>query len=262
MKHCAFTLVCQGALTISACVRHHAPLFDRYVVVEGAALEIPAGRGNGLRMTGGSPSSTDGTVDILRRLERQIPNLTVIYANGEPWPGKTAMCQAALEFCEPGWLWQIDADEFWWPEQVQFLQDLLEASDYTDVEVWMRHFWGTTEYHTELKNDAPWGNSLPWRRVFRWKGEPWASHEPPRLRRTELVLMRDETRSLGIVPMHLGYVHPSQFTARELFYGMKPGRLLDERQEWLKTSNPLSSPAGRLVEYKGDFPLDVSFLRC
>jgi len=68
--HSAFTIVCQGALTIAACVRHHAPLFDNYVVTEGASLEIPAGRGNGLRMTGGIPSSTDGTVEILRRLER------------------------------------------------------------------------------------------------------------------------------------------------------------------------------------------------
>lgn len=257
-----FIIVCQGALTIRQCIDHHAPMFDKLIVVEGASLAIPKENGSGLRMTGGSPNSTDGTLRILDEAKPRHKNLVVIKAK-EPWQGKTAQCEAALVWLrEQGvkecWLMQIDADEFWWPKHVRFLQTCLPATEYTDCDFWMRHFWPTIEYHTRLEPGV-WGNQPPWRRVFRWRGELWISHEPPLLDGKRVVLGRDATRAMGVIPFHYGYVHESQFRGREVFYNLPDGALVNERNSFL--SKLPDSPHGKLVRYEGPHPIDVGFLK-
>lgn len=259
MKFTAFTIACQAALTLEQCIRSHAPLVDHYIAIEGVALNVPTTNGNGLKMTGGATNSTDGTVEILKRLEREIPNLAVVYAK-EPWQGKTAMCNEVLKHAQHGWLWQIDADEFWKPIHVGLLKIILEESSYTDAEVWMYHHWPTLGIHTRLEPGV-WGNTPPWRRWFKWDGEPWVSHEPPRLNRPEIVLDRDETRALGIIPHHFGYVAEQQFRLREKFYGLAQNSLVNERNLWLKKRDLNNSPHGRLETFVGDYPLDVGWLK-
>jgi len=263
MKHGFFTIVLNGQPLIEPILRHACSMFDYGVCVEGASLPIPPGRGDGRLVTGGGASSTDGTVAVLKHLEKELSNLTVVYSAGEPWRGKAAMCDAAMDFCEPGWIWQVDSDEAFFPDQVELMRALLDSSmsHVTDVEYYAHHFWPSVDYHTAL-NPGQFGNALPWRRTFRWQGESWASHEPPRLQRShEVVLSREDTRILGVLMFHFGYCVESQFIAREKFYGMPPGRLVNERNEWLKTRDLNNSPAGALVEFKGERPIDVSFLR-
>jgi hypothetical protein len=257
----AFTIVLNGALTIEQCIRHHAPLFDRYVVVEGAAMRCKSQpRGDGRWLTGGKKNSTDGTVEILQRLEDEIPNLKVIYAK-KVWNGKLEMFQEALNHTDYGLVWQIDSDEYWRPSDVSKMNRYMESeTHFTDAEFWAFHFWSSPFLHTELKPTA-WGNIVPWRRLFRFsKGDSALSHEPPLMRRRnkDVVARRTQTSSMGVYLFHYGYCLREQFRQREVFYNLKEGELTQELDAFLGGCG--SPPCGALVEYKRQHPISIDFL--
>lgn len=261
MNSSAFTICCQAALTIEACIRHHAPLFDRYIVVEGAALPgHDNARGDGRRLTGGKPNSTDGTVEILKQLEKEFSNLKVIYAK-DCWQGKTEMVNAGLQHAMPGVLWQIDSDEAWRPRDIETINSMFwRSKTLTDAQFFAFHFWGDTEHHAELKPFI-WGQNPPWHRVFRFeKWQVMESHEPPKFRRgVNSMLDRNDTSKMGIFLYHYTQVHRSQVEDKETFYNCK-GDLLPEWDEWQKTK-PLTFSSGKLVKFKGQHPINTSFLK-
>lgn len=217
-------------------------------------------RGDGRWLTGGRPSSTDGTVEILRRLEREFDNLKVIYAK-RVWNGKLEMCNMALTQSLPGIIVQIDADEFWFADHIRkIVNRFIDEPWITDGECWAKNFWGDTDHHTEMR-PLIWGQKPPWRRFFRWNGsQKWAAHEPPKIHRNrEWILTRVETSAMGCYLHHYGYVHRSQVEDREKFYKCE-GSLLPEWDAWQETK-PLQFSSGRLIKYHGQHPIDVFFLK-
>lgn len=70
--------------------------------------------------------STDGTLEILRRLTEQGMPIRVIHRD---WPGYAAQKQFALEQCTQPWCLSIDADEELDEEFLQALPSLLAAPD-------------------------------------------------------------------------------------------------------------------------------------
>jgi hypothetical protein len=249
----SFTIVCNEAEWIEANVRSLYSFFDRIVVVDGAARGDGLGHGDGNALTGGQMGSTDGTQDILRRLERELPKLKVVYPM-RPWAGKTDMCNAALVQMQPGWVFQRDIDEFWFPEDLERLKAAVDDSDYTDGEFYALHFWGDRRHHMKLSREV-WGNALPWRRLFRWQdNEHWLSHEPPRMSRgQENVLSMEETRALGVRMYHYSYSDIGQLRKKEKFYGCE---LVSTIEQW--RLNPESVPKNNdLTEYLGPHPVDL-----
>jgi hypothetical protein len=250
----SFTIVCNEAEWIEAQVRSCAEFYDRVVVVDGAAKGDGYGKGNGSKLTGGQMGSTDGTQDILRRLEKEIPKLKVVYAT-RPWQGKTFMCNAALFHVPHGWLMQRDVDEFWHLDDLKRLRDVVEDSDYTDAEFYAYHYWGDRRHHMRLSKEI-WGNQLPWRRLFRYSGERWESHEPPKLvREDENVLSMDETRALGLIMHHYSYCDLGQLRKKEIFYSIE-GQLVPTIEQWRR--DPESVPKNAdLVEFTGVHPVNL-----
>jgi glycosyl transferase family 2 len=248
------TIVCNEAPWVEANVRSLASFFDRIVVVDGAAPGDGYGKGDGKKLTGGHGASTDGTVSILRELETQLPNLKVVYTS-HPWRGKTEMVQAAMRHMEPGWVFQRDVDEFWFEEDLQRLKSVVDDSDYTDAEFYAYHFWGDRAHHMRLSKDV-WGNQIPWRRLFRWKGERWESHEPPRMvREDEYLLSMDETRALDVLMYHYSYCDLGQLRKKEIFYDI-PGQLVPTIEQWRR--DPQSVPKNAdLVEFTGQHPINL-----
>ncbi|HEU4344082.1 MAG TPA: hypothetical protein VFU31_21210 [Candidatus Binatia bacterium] len=256
MKWQSLTIVCNEAPWIEVQVRSLLDQFDRVVVVDGAAAGDTGGAGDGHNLTGGLHHSTDGTVEILQRLEREVPKLKVVYAPAGGWLNKTAMCNAGLFHMEPGWIVQRDVDEFFAPTAFQLLKWLVDDSDYTDVEFFAYHFWGDRRHYMRLSREI-WGNVIPWRRVFRWQGEPWASHEPPRFKRktAEKLLTMEETRALGIILWHYSYCDLGQLRKKEIFYGIQ-GQLVPTVEQWRK--DPKSIPKNAdLEEFNGLHPVKL-----
>lgn len=258
MIHSAVIITCNSAEFIESNLRHHAPHFDRVIVCDGPSLpRHPETVGNGLRLTGGKPYSTDGTPGIVKKVMKDHQNVRLL-ARGDPWPGKVAKFNFALQHIQPGYIWQIDVDEFWHGHDIERLKAHLDKhSQYTAVEFWAWNFWGTVRHYTKMKIGG-WGNKPPWRRIFRYdRGCKWTSHEPPRMtnKSPEKILTRTDTFLMGIYMYHYGYCKLSQLEAREKFYGLSRGQLTGPMIEWRKTK-PKSSTAGELCVFGGRHPIN------
>lgn len=249
----SITICCQERLLIEKQIRSLVDFFDRIIIVEGASRGDGLGHGDGRNITGGNISSTDGTVDILKRLQDEIPKLRVVFPPARGWGGKTEQINAGLQHAEPGWLYQRDADEFFFLEDLERLHAVIDDSDYTDVSFFARHFWGSARFHMKISRQT-WGNELEWRRVWRWNGEPFLSHEPPRLKRDyENLLTMEETRALGIYLFHYAYAFLEQIKVKQQFYSCD---LLTTIEQW--RLNPSSVPKNNdLTEYLGPHPVDL-----
>lgn len=140
--------------------------------------------------------SIDTTLATLRQFQAEEDpeqKLVIVTAEdeGHPngfWPGeKDQQSQAYAKRATGDWLWQIDIDEFYDPEDMQRICRLLLADpDLTCLTFNARHFWGGFDYLVEgglfINHNfqgEPWG---AYRRLFRWKpGYQYLTHRPPTL---------------------------------------------------------------------------------
>lgn len=250
-----FTIVFEGQPFVEGNIRESLRQADHVSVVEGATNREAPELGRGINITG-HPDSKDGTVEILKRLQKQFPKLRVAYANGKYWPNKTQMVARALDGLPHGVLIQKDIDEYWFDSQIVTIRRLIEEGCYSDLEFQCRHFWASPNWHVALSSSG-WAGGEPWRRAWLWYGEQPLSHEPPRFRRKwENVLDMEETRALGLVFFHGSYADYNNVLKKQKFYRLHDTQLVGPMMEWLKTAKTEGSCAGPMTHYKGPFPPD------
>jgi glycosyltransferase involved in cell wall biosynthesis len=145
--------------------------------------------------------STDATLAVLREFQKNEDpqgKLKVVVAEdeGHPsgfWPGeKSQQSQAYAKRITGDWLWQIDVDEFYHPEDIDAILRYLAAHpDVTCVTFPAYHFWGGFDYVVEggfmwhpRYQGEPYGR---YRRILKW-GRDWhyATHRPPTVFDSEL----------------------------------------------------------------------------
>lgn len=162
----------------------------------------------------------DGTREYIDGLATCDGRITVI--KQPRWPGKTAMCNAALAtFTEPGFLFQVDADECWTTDQIRLFPALFSMYPTADCAQFMARVWvGPTRF---VCTPGEWANRhYEWLRLWRWEpGKKFETHEPPALEGQKVVVGKDHTARLGLVFDHYSYVLPEQITAKEKYYGEK-----------------------------------------
>lgn len=226
--------------------------------MDGPSMPSRETSGDGRLLTNGKPHSTDSSLGTIRCFDDPKKKIRLI-TSGSPWISKTHKFNAALKEIDPGWCWQIDADEFYHHETYTSLFAYLRAyPKLTDVEFFAYHFWGSPDYHCEVDR-TEWGNQIPWRRLFRFTGnEYWERHEPPRMcRRTpNFLLTRESTQKLGFMLYHYGYVTVDQFRQREIYYRLPSGSLTGE----LKGYDYTGKCSHRLSRFMGTHPIDIGFL--
>ncbi|MDZ4722156.1 MAG: glycosyltransferase family A protein [Roseiflexaceae bacterium] len=165
------------------------PYAHEIIVVEGAspkAAHVATADGH----------SIDGTVDIVRRfMADEDPEHKIILVTAEDdghpngfWPGeKDQQSQAYARRATGDWLWQIDIDEFYLPEDMQNVCGFLASHPQTTCLTFNAyHFWGGFDYLVEgglfINHNfqgEPWG---AYRRLFRWApGLQYLTHRPPTL---------------------------------------------------------------------------------
>lgn len=163
--------------------------------------------------------SKDGTHSFLNQLTNR--DTRVRHRFQPVWPGKVAMCNAALETMKtPGLLWQVDVDEVWTPEQIEAVAKLFdERPDANCAFFWCRYFVGPD---LVVKNRGSWGNNpaYEWKRV--WRFQPWmrfARHEPPIIHgMTEKPILHADTEKVGAVFDHYAYATESQVRFKQEYY--------------------------------------------
>lgn len=254
MKFTATIITCNAALLIGHLLENISDLFDKVIVVDGpSAPGVGQAAGDGRLLTGGKPYSIDGTVDIVKKFQEKSPHVILI-SMPRPWNGKTEKFNVALSRTEPGYIWQMDYDEFYHRSHIHALKSFLkENPQITEVDFWAYHFWGDVNHHTPIA-EGEWGNNPEWRRVFKFNGsEHWLSHEPPMMSRMDnCLLTRDDTKEMGIMMYHYSYCVESQFLQKNTFYS---ANFVDEWRRWKR-----GQESKRLCVFEGKHPIDVSFL--
>lgn len=151
----------------------------RWIVVEGVADNV-----NCTSWCAKLPPrlSTDTTNEYLRYLCAKDERVTHI---SQPlWPGKVAMCNAALEFIkEPCLLWQVDSDELWSPGTIEHVDYRFKTPFTPEVNCAYFHcqyFVGPDRYIVTTPNGFGNHDAYEWKRVWRFKpGMRFLTHEPP-----------------------------------------------------------------------------------
>ncbi len=170
-------IVLNGEPFTHYCLRALYPFAHEIIVVEGAceaaaAIATPDGH------------STDGTLETLQRFkaEEDPEDKVRLVCREGFWSEKDEQSQAYAEGASGDYLWQVDIDEFYHPEDMSFVLDLLRADpEITGVSFEHIMFWGGFDYLTDgwfLRRNLKSVN-----RVFRWgPGYQYAAHRPPTVR--------------------------------------------------------------------------------
>jgi len=138
-------IVLNGCPFIRYNLRALYPFAHQIIVVEGAAPAAAC-------ISDSNGHSSDGTLDIIRNFKAEEDpenklNIVTAEDEGYPngfWPGeKNQQSQAYAKRATGNYLWQVDADEFYQPEDMKAIIKMLNISpEITAVSFPQLTFWG------------------------------------------------------------------------------------------------------------------------
>lgn len=221
------------------------PFAYQIIVVEGAApgaagIATPDGH------------STDATLTMIHCFQaEEDPALKVVLVTAEDeghpdgfWPGeKDEQSQAYAKRAIGNYLWQVDSDEFYLPEDMSRVIKLLqEDPSITSVTFPMITFWGGFTYVTDgwyLRRGARF-----YHRLFRWEpGYRYVTHRPPtvydekgRDLRSLHWLTGEEMERRHIVMRHYSLLFPKQVIEKCNYYGAAGWAQRSRAAEWARTT--------------------------
>jgi hypothetical protein len=222
-------IVLNGEPFTRYCLRSLYPFAHQIIVVEGAATAAAA-------IADENGHSTDGTLETLWRFkEEEDPKNKLIivtaenegYPNGF-WPGeKDEQSQAYAKRATGDYLWQVDIDEFYKPEDMQFILKMLQNNpEITAVSFKQITFWGGLNYIVD-----GWYLKQDWcakgiHRIFLWgPSYRYVTHRPPtacnpqgRDLRTLKWIDGHQLAQQGIFLYHYSLVFPKQVIDKCTYY--------------------------------------------
>ena len=246
------------------------PFAHQIIVAEGAGP--PAAH-----MATPDGHSVDGTLATLRQFkEAEDPDdkVTLVTAEDEGypngfWPGRrTNRAGPTPNRATGDWLWQIDIDEFYRPEDMlQVCEYLVHYPATTCLTFNSYHFWGGFDYILAggmLLNrnfqGEPWG---AFRRLFKWgPGYRYTTHRPPTVvdevgRDLSLVNKRNLTRQPYFSPIfmyHYSNVFPTQVIPKGDYYAKLSQTEAPYRKKYEDFMTPLDeSRAIRIYSHFGTY---------
>jgi glycosyltransferase involved in cell wall biosynthesis len=194
------------------CLRSLYPFAHEIIVVEGAC----PGSSN-LATTDGH--STDDTLDSLYRFkaEEDPENKLKIVLRDGLWSEKDEQSLAYSELATGDYLWQVDIDEFYHPEDMRMvLERLKQRPAPTAVSFRQVCFWGGFDYTVDSWYLRRGGNI--YHRIFRWNtGYRYVTHRPPTVQdqdgrdlRSVRWLRPNKLAQEGIYLYHYSFLFPKQ----------------------------------------------------
>lgn len=214
-------IVLNGMPFVEYCLRQIYPFAFEIIVVEGAsekAAMISDEKGH----------SVDKTVDALKRFKSQEDpedKVQLIFREGF-WPGKDAMSQAYAEKATGDWLWQVDIDEFYKHEDMEYICRLLvKEPDISAISFRQIAFWGDFD----ILNDSVHlcgNNASEFFRLFKWgAGFQYVTHRPPTVINPQgRNVLEDKWLNArvmeknGILLYHYSTLFPRQVRDKSLYY--------------------------------------------
>jgi len=219
------------------------PFAHQIIVVEGAcpsAKEIATYDGH-------SVDNTLGVLKTFQQVEDSEHKLTIVTAENEGhsdglWSEKDEMSQAYAKRATGNYLWQIDSDEFYMPEDMGAVIEMLRFTPQIMAATFrVLTFWGGLNYQVDglyLRNDAQ-----DFHRLFAWgKGFRYITHRPPTvvdeqgidLRRVNH-LTATALAHRGIYMYHYELLFPKQVMEKCRYYSRVPwSGYLSNLGEWVQ----------------------------
>jgi glycosyltransferase involved in cell wall biosynthesis len=174
-------IVLNGEPFVRYCLRSIYPFAHEIIVVEGGHEDVKS-------VCTSDGHSIDSTLDTLYKFKEEEDTenkLTIVTRNGF-WPHKdelgrsrTPQSRAYAERATGDYLWQIDIDEFYKKEDMEYVIRMLnKRPDITAVTFPTYTFWGDINYMSDswaLRRGAQFYN-----RLFKWHTKyQYLTHEPP-----------------------------------------------------------------------------------
>jgi hypothetical protein len=247
-------IVLNGEPFTRYCLRALYPFAHEIIVVEGAA---PAAAS----MATAAGHSTDGTLDTLHRFkaEEDVENKVQMVTRDGFWSEKDEQSQAYAQRASGDYLWQVDIDEFYQPEDMRtVLQMLVADPGITAASFKQFAFWGGFDYIVDgwyLRRGAD-----VFHRLFRWgPGYRYAKHRPPTVhdpQGRDLRLLKwikaGHMARRGVRLYHYCLLFPHQVLNKTTYYAAldRWGRA-DAKREWVRSAyEQLRSPFRVHNEYR------------
>jgi hypothetical protein len=213
-------IVLNGEPFTRYCLRALYPFAHEIIVVEGA-VEAAAG------IATKNGHSTDGTLETLHTFkDTEDPDnkLQIVVRDGA-WSEKDSQSQAYAERATGNYLWQVDIDEFYRPEDMDTVLDMLSQDpEIAGMSFKQLAFWGGFDYVTDGWYLRRGGNIF--HRLFRWEpGSSYVTHRPPTVhdssgrdvRQLKYVSGHQMARR-GVLLYHYGLVFPKQVLDKCEYY--------------------------------------------
>ena len=221
--------------------------------------------------------SLDSTVEIIKEFPDPENKIKLIQKDGF-YKEKDEICNAYMPYVQGDILWQVDVDEFYFPEDIEKIRKCFLDDEWLDLVVFkVREFYADVGF--ELSGGVFNLGSQNYRRVFRfYPGDSWLTHRPPTLQNQNgqkkpirRMMSAEISAKLGVRLFHYSYILKSQVLSKSEYYA-KIGRDLGwddghhKADSWsatyLNKFDPLRVYCSELapsylVEYSGDHPEPV-----
>ncbi|MCY4018960.1 MAG: glycosyltransferase [Chloroflexi bacterium] len=259
-------IVLNGEPFIRYTLRALYPYAREIIVVEGAT---PGAR-NIATAQGHSRDSTLETLQDFKGNEDPDDKLQIVTRDGF-WSEKDEMSQAYAERATGDYLWQVDVDEFYQPEDMETVLGILAADpSITALSFDTITFWGAPWYTVDswyLRRGA-----AEYHRLFKWgAGYRYVTHRPPtvvdekgRDLREGRWLRGADLRERGIRMYHYSLLLPKQVLEKSEYYSRaqwarRQGALDWAQQAFLALERPyhlhnVDEYPGCLDRYRGEHP--------
>ncbi len=216
--------------------------------------------------------SIDNTVEIIKNFPDPECKIKLIQREGF-WPEKDAMANAYMNICTGDYIWQVDVDEFYKPDDVEKVRMLLASDpEISRVDIKTINFW--RGFSAVLQGATYIYGADDFIRIFRYRPNySYETHRPPTLmdecghtfNHKRIISAKELITLCEVYIYHYSYVFPEYVRYKADYYsrmgwgGGHEDGIEWYSKEWIDFSNPLrvhiiKFPPSWIVPFQGDHP--------
>lgn len=266
-------IVLNGEPFTTYCLRGLYPFAHEIIVVEGACKDAAA-------IATSDGHSTDGTLEALYRFkaEEDPENKVRIVIRDGFWSEKDEQSRAYAELAIGDYLWQVDIDEFYQPDDMRTILKMLRNDpQITAVSFKQITFWGSFDYIVDswyLRRGAE-----IYHRLFKWgEGYEYVTHRPPTVcdpngvdLRSQKWITGHKLARRGILLYHYSLLFPKQVVEKCKYYDQSSWTNRSSYRAWAERNffgleNPfwvhnVYNHPGWLEHFRGRHPPQIEMMR-
>lgn len=218
------------------------PHAHQIIVVEGACESAR-------NIAGPDGHSRDSTLSTLHRFqveEDTEKKVVVVTAEDEGhsngfWTEKDEMSQAYARRATGNYLWQVDSDEFYKEDDIEWIINTLQSRpEITQISVKQLTFWGGIDYSVDSLYLRAGAEVIP--RIFKWgPGYSYVKHRPPTVHDENGQDLRDlvhisghDLADKGIFMYHYSLLFPKQVIEKCDYYSKVDWTERTQAVNWAK----------------------------